>query len=33
MWSQAATFYKKGIKKLVPNFDKCFNNGGNDSEK
>jgi hypothetical protein len=27
-WSQAATFYKEGIQKLVPH-DKCLNNGGN----
>jgi len=26
--SQAAAFYKEGIQKLVPRYDKCLNNGG-----
>jgi histone-lysine N-methyltransferase SETMAR len=35
MWfaSQAASFYDAGIKKLVPHYDKCLNNGGNYVEK
>jgi hypothetical protein len=33
LWSQAATFYEDGIQKLVPGYDKCLNNGGNDVEK
>jgi hypothetical protein len=31
--SQAATFYKEGIQKLVPCYDKCLNNCGNYVEK
>jgi hypothetical protein len=31
--SQAATFYDKGIQKLVSRYDKCLNNGGNYVEK
>jgi len=26
---KAAAFYKEGIQKLVPRYDKCLNNGGN----
>jgi hypothetical protein len=33
MSSQAATFYEEGIEKLVPYYDKCFNNGKNYVEK
>jgi hypothetical protein len=35
MWlaSQVASFYDAGIQKLVPRYDKCFNNGGNYVEK
>ena len=33
LWSQSATFYEEGIKKLVPRYDKCLNNGGNYVEK
>jgi histone-lysine N-methyltransferase SETMAR len=31
--SQVATFYKEGIQKLVPHYDKCLNNCGNYVEK
>jgi hypothetical protein len=31
--SQAATFNKKRIQKLVPHYDKCLNNGENYLEK
>jgi hypothetical protein len=31
--SQAATFYDKGIQKLVSRYDKCLNNGRNYVEK
>ena len=31
--SQAATFYEEGIQKLVPRYDKCFNNGEKYVEK
>jgi hypothetical protein len=31
--SQAAAFYKEGIQKLVPRYDKCLNNGGKYVEK
>ena len=31
--SQAASFYKEGIQKLVPLYDKCLNNGGEYVEK
>jgi hypothetical protein len=33
LWSRVATFYEKGIQKLVPCYDKCLNNGGNYVEK
>ena len=33
LWSQAATFYEKGIQKLGLHYDKCLNNGGNYVEK
>jgi hypothetical protein len=29
LWSQVAMFYKEGIQKPVPHYDKCLNNGGN----
>ena len=31
--SQAAAFYEESIKKLVPRYDKCLNNGGEYVEK
>jgi len=31
--SQAAAFLEEGIQKLVPRYDKCFNNGGEYVEK
>jgi hypothetical protein len=31
--SQAATFNEEGTQKLVPHYDKCFNNGGKYVEK
>ena len=31
--SQVATFYEEGIQKLVPHYEKCFNNGGEYVEK
>jgi histone-lysine N-methyltransferase SETMAR len=31
--SQAASFCDAGIQKLVPRYDKCFDNGGNYVEK
>jgi histone-lysine N-methyltransferase SETMAR len=33
LFSQATTFYEKGIHKLVPRYDKGLNNGGNYVEK
>ena len=33
LWSQAVTFYKEQIQKLVPRYDKCLNNGGSYVEK
>jgi hypothetical protein len=30
---QAASFYDAGIQKLVPHYEKCLNNGGNNVEK
>jgi hypothetical protein len=37
LWSvmsvQAATFYEKGVQKLVPCYDKCLDNGINCVEK
>jgi hypothetical protein len=29
LWSVSEPFYEEGIQKLVPRYDKCFNNGGN----
>jgi hypothetical protein len=31
--SQVESFYDAGIRKLVPRYDKCLNNGGNYVEK
>jgi histone-lysine N-methyltransferase SETMAR len=31
--SQAAAFYEECIQKLVPHYDKCLNNGGENVEK
>jgi histone-lysine N-methyltransferase SETMAR len=31
--SQVTSFYDAGIQKLVPRYDKCLNNGGNNVEK
>jgi hypothetical protein len=31
--SQAASFYDAGIQKLVPCYDRCLNDGGNNVEK
>jgi len=31
--SKVAAFYGEGIQKLVPCYDKCFNNGGEYAEK
>jgi hypothetical protein len=31
--SHVASFYGAGIQKLVPRYDKCLNNGGNNVEK
>jgi transposase len=31
--SQLDTFYKKGIQKLVPHYNKCLNDGGNYADK
>ena len=31
--AQAGAFYEEGIKKLVPRYDKCLNNGGEYVEK
>ena len=28
IWVIAGAFYEEGIQKLVPRYDKCFNNGG-----